>query len=44
MCLIITNYKCEDYLNEQTIPFQQVYFEMPFYMFLVVLASILFSW
>ena len=44
MCFIITSYTSQSYLNEQTIPFQQVYFEVPFYMFLVVIASILFSW
>jgi len=26
------------------VPFQQLYFELPYYMFLIVLASLLFSW
>lgn len=28
----------------QTVPWQQVYFELPFYMFLIVPMSMLFSW
>jgi len=43
MCFFITSYKSgEKYLNTQTIPFQQVYFEVPFYMFLIVFAAMLF--
>lgn len=44
MCFIISTYKSYDYINEQSVPFQQLYFELPYYMFLIVLASLLFSW
>lgn len=44
MCFIITSYTSNSYLNEQTVPFQQVYFELPFYFFLVEFAAVLFSW
>ena len=46
MCFIITSYNMDMslYLAEQTIAWQQVYFELPFYMFLIVIASVLFSW
>ena len=44
MCFILASYESEEYLTEQSVPFQQVYFEVPFYFFLVVIASILFSW
>mmetsp|Transcript_4190 Transcript_4190/g.5173 ORF Transcript_4190/g.5173 Transcript_4190/m.5173 type:complete len:100 (+) Transcript_4190:163-462(+) len=43
-CFIITSYNPELYLDEQTVPFQQAYFEVPFYMFLIVVAAVLFSW
>lgn len=46
MCFIITSYNMDMslYLADQTIAWQQVYFELPFYMFLIVIASVLFSW
>lgn len=44
MCFIMTSYNPELFLDEQTVPFQQVYFELPFYLFLIVVTSILFSW
>ena len=44
VCFTITSYQATEYLAEQTVPFQQIYFELPFYFFLVVIASVLFSW
>ena len=44
MCFIVTSYDTEQYIDDQTVAWQQVYFEVPFYMFLIVIASILFSW
>lgn len=44
VCFKITSYAASEYLAEQTVPFQQMYFELPFYFFLVVIASVLFSW
>jgi len=44
MCFIITSYDTDLYLDKQTVPFQQAYFEVPFYLFLVVVTSMLFSW
>ena len=46
MCFIIASYNMDMslYLADQTIAWQQVYFELPFYMFLIVISSILFSW
>ena len=45
MCFIVASYHAERYMNDsQTVTQQQVYFEVPFYMFLIVIASVLFSW
>ena len=44
MCFVISSYKSYEYIDNQTVPFQQMYFEVPFYMFLIVVTSILFSW
>lgn len=45
-CFIVTSYNSESFvdLNEQDVSYQQIYFELPFYMFLVVIASFLFNW
>ena len=43
-CFIITSYNPDQYLDEQTVPFQQAYFEVPFYCFLIVATAVLFSW
>ena len=43
MCFIATSYDPEDYMDEQTVAWQQVYFDVPFFMFLIVIASILFN-
>ena len=44
MCFIMSSYKPELFLDKQTVPFQQIYFELPFYLFLIVVMSILCSW
>jgi hypothetical protein len=42
-CLLASLETEEDYLKQQTIFGQQVYFEIPFYCFTIVIMSILFS-
>ena len=44
MCFVITSYDSTQYLNDQTVYFQQVYFEVPFYQFLIVIAAVLFNY
>ena len=44
MCFIITSYSSTQYLNDQTVYGQQVYFELPFYQFLIVIAAVLFNY
>ena len=43
-CFVITSYDSTQYLNDQTVYFQQVYFEVPFYQFLIVIAAVLFNY
>ena len=43
MRFIATSYDPEDYMDEQAVAWQQVYFDVPFFMFLIVIASILFN-
>ena len=43
MCFIATSEDPEEFVSEMKVAWQQVYFDVPFFIFLIVIASILFN-